>query len=94
MNPGRALRQEILSSVDQPGEADYPEVFLTSANGIVLGYRSGGILIWEEEGEVRKSLPGIDLEAAAGAWSALAENDLGTLEKLPWHPIGAPERES
>ncbi|MEX0332543.1 MAG: hypothetical protein AB3N64_14095 [Puniceicoccaceae bacterium] len=86
MEPGAVDRLDILTSVEEAVEADYPEVYLTSGKGIVLGYRRGGILLWEEEGQVLRTLGGISPAKAAEAWTLLAGGEVEALQALPWKP--------
>jgi hypothetical protein len=88
MNPGSHERLAVLQSVHEDPDADYPEAFLSGAGGIVLGYRAGGILSWEEEGEVRRFVKDITMEAAASAWTSLADGDTAALEQLDWTLAG------
>ena len=87
MNPGVAERKAVLESIEEAHEADYPEVYLTGKQGLVIGYRVGGYLFWEEAGEVMKTLSGVDLELAEQAWSWLAEDNLSELEALSWQEV-------
>ncbi|MEX0325358.1 MAG: hypothetical protein AB3N33_04645 [Puniceicoccaceae bacterium] len=89
MVPAAAERRRILDSVEDALEADYPEVYLTSSTGIVLGYRRGCILVWEEAGEVIRTLAGVPPDRAAEAWTFLAEGDLEALQALPWKTFDA-----
>jgi hypothetical protein len=91
MVPGPVDRREILLSVQQESDADYPEVYLNARNGIVIGYRAGGILLWEEAGRVTRTASGIDLNKAAEAWTWLVEGELSHLEALPWEVEERPE---
>lgn len=84
INPDEDARRAILESVGAETDADYPEVYLTSGDGVVLGYRTGGVLFQEEEGEIVRLIRGVDIGMAARAWSMLAAGDEEALEGLPW----------
>ncbi len=84
VDPPAGVRRQILASVDKEEEADYPEVFLTVPSMVVLAYRRGGYLLWENEGEVVRSMAGVGLDRAEEAWSLAVEGNLDALEALPW----------
>ena len=88
MAPGPVERRAILASVEEAEGMDYPEVYLTSATGVVLGYRAGGILVWEEGGEVRMTMAGVAPNQAAEAWTLLAGGEWEALKALPWRIEG------
>ena len=87
MVPGPVERRRILATVEEAEGEDYPEVYLTSSTGIVLGYRRGGILTWEEGGEVLRTMAGIHPNQAAEAWTLLAGSNLEALRGLPWKAV-------
>ena len=87
MAPGSLERRKILQSVQDAADADYPEVYLNTRKGIVLGYRAGGILLWEQVGLVTRTASGIDLNKATEAWTWLVEGDMSALESLPWTEV-------
>ena len=87
MSPGPVERRDILASVADARDAAHPEVFLTTRDGTAMGYRSGGILTWEEQGRVRQTLKDVDLNRAAEVWSWLVKGDKGALASLPWESI-------
>jgi len=83
IEPDAEARSRILESVLHSA-ADYPEVYLTHQRGVVLGYRSGGYLIREEDGEVIGVLSPASIETATQAWTSLATSDFDSLDSLPW----------
>ena len=87
VNPGPRERRQVLESVLEDPDADYPEVFLTMEGGDVLAYRSGGVLVWERDGEVIATLAGMDLAAACAAWDWLVAGELDKLRSLPWRMV-------
>ena len=87
MAPGAVERRDILASVEAAAGVDYPEVYLSANPGLVLGYRHGGILVWEEDGEVRRTMAGISINQAAEAWTLLATGQLEALQALPWEAV-------
>ena len=84
INPDEDARRAILESVLAGPDADYPEVYLTSADGVVLGYRAGGMLFQEEDGDIIRLIRGVDAGLAARAWTWLAAGNGEALEGLPW----------
>ena len=84
VDPPAGVRRQILASVQGEEEADYPEVFLTVPATIVLAYRRGGYLLWEDEGEVIRSMANVGLDRAEEAWNMALEGDLERLQALPW----------
>jgi hypothetical protein len=89
MSPGVVERREILASVEGARDLAHPEVFLTSRDGIAIGYRTGGILTWEEQGSVRQTLRDVDLNRAAEVWTWLASGDTTALQSLPWEAVAS-----
>ncbi|MEX0323850.1 MAG: hypothetical protein AB3N63_16945 [Puniceicoccaceae bacterium] len=87
MNPDPSQRRDVLKSLEDGIDADYPEVFLNIDSGIVLGYRSGGFLAWEEEGEVTRYLEGISVEMAEQIWNWLIDDNQSGMESLDWQDI-------
>ena len=87
INPTKARRREILQSVLEDCDADYPEVYLTIRNGPVIGYRQDGCLLWEEAGVVVRILPRVDLKEAQQAWSRAITGNWPALEALPWRDM-------
>jgi hypothetical protein len=88
INPPEEERRAILRSVLDDPDADYPEVYLTTDDGDVIGYRSGGVLFQEEDGEIVRIIPDVDLDTAARAWDCLAGGNADGLDSLPWQPAG------
>ncbi|NDV61412.1 hypothetical protein G0Q06_03005 [Puniceicoccales bacterium CK1056] len=84
INPEREDRRHILESVLQDPDADYPEVYLTTDVGIVIGYRTGGVLFQEEDGEITRLIADCSLDAAEKVWTALATGREEALDELPW----------
>lgn len=89
INPGESERRAVLQSVLEEPEADYPEVYLTVRDGPVIGYRPGGTLFMEEDGEIVRIIRGADLDAACRVWNLLVAGDNDALEALPWEPFDA-----
>lgn len=87
INPDREDRRRILESVLEDPEADYPEVYLTTEAGTVIGFRTSGVLFQEEEGEITRILPNCSIEAAEKVWTALTSGREEALDELPWHYI-------
>ena len=87
VNPGPRERGQVLESVLDDSGMDYPEVYLTVEGGDVLGYRSGGVLVWEQEGEVIATLAGVDVAAAREAWDWLVAGERDKLRGLPWRMV-------
>lgn len=84
VDPGEAQRRRILETVEEDADADYPEVYLTFADGLVLGYRQGGYLSWEESGELVRVAGPVNLQTAIKAWNYAVCGDLASLRALPW----------
>ena len=84
VDPERADRREVLDSVREDPESAFPEVYLTLSDGRVLGYRAGGTLFEEEEGEVIRMVRDVDVESAENAWEAFINGDHDKLDALPW----------
>lgn len=89
VNPDIDQRREVLMSLEDGIDADYPEVYLNLESGIVLGYRSGGFMAWEEGGEVTRYLRGVDLAKAEQVWNWLLDGNHKEIESLPWQQIGS-----
>lgn len=89
LNPTEAQLRAVLQSVMDDPEADYPEVYLTTAAGEVMGFGAHGLLFQEEDGEIVRVIRGVGLEDALHAWQALAGGQLETLEALPWKRVDA-----
>ncbi len=87
VNPDPAQRREVLESLEDAINAEYPEVFLNLDSGIVLGYRSGGYMAWEEDGEVLRYLEGVDLDRAEQIWNWLLDNNQRAIDALTWQAI-------
>ena len=84
INPSREDRRRILESVQKDPDADYPEVYLTTEDGTVIGYRTGGVLFQEEDGEISRIITDASVDAAEKVWTALATGREDALEDLPW----------
>lgn len=87
IDPPVGERRRILRSTQEETDSEYPEVFLTTGDGTVLGYGSSGMLFQEEAGEIIRVAPGVDPELAEQAWNFLIEGDLASLEALPWQLV-------
>lgn len=87
VNPNSSQRREVLQSLEDGIDADYPEVFLNLDSGVVLGYRSGGFLAWEEDGEVTRYLQAVSPEKAEQIWDWLVSGELEEIEALQWQEI-------
>jgi hypothetical protein len=86
INPPEEERRAILRSVLDDEDADYPEVYLTTDDGDVIGYRAGEVLFQEEDGEIIRMIREADVDLAARAWSWLAAGNTDGLDSLPWQP--------
>lgn len=82
--PDAEARREVIEMVAGATEADYPEVYLTLDDGRVLGYRLGGVLFQEEDGDVTRFVRNASPETVAQAWTWLIEGSGEALESLPW----------
>ena len=82
--PDAEARREVIEMAVRAEEADYPEVYLTLDDGRVLGYRLGGTLFQEEEGEMTRFVRKVSPEMVAQAWTWLIEGQDEALENLPW----------
>ena len=87
IDPAEAERLRILESVEMDADADFPEVFLAVQGGLVIGYRQGGYLSWEEEGELLRVAGPVDLPAAILAWNWAISGDMKSLLSLSWREI-------
>lgn len=88
INPSEEERRGILRSVLDDPDADYPEVYLTTDDGEVIGYRSGSVLFQEEDGEIVRVIRDADIDTAARAWTMLAAGNAEALDSLPWQAAG------
>lgn len=84
INPEREDRRQLLESVLKEPDADYPEVYLTTDEGTVIGYRTGGVLFQEEDGEITRFIADCSVELADKVWTALATGREEALDDLPW----------
>jgi hypothetical protein len=87
INPSREDRLQILKSVAEEPDSDYPEVYLTTNEGTVIGYRTGGVLFQEEDGEIVRIITDASVDAAEKVWTALATGREEALDELPWDYI-------
>ena len=84
VNPDPVARREVLRSVAGQESADFPEVYLSVDKGPVLGYRAGGILVWEEGGEVRRLLREVDVATATNIWDRAINDPSDAMPDLDW----------
>lgn len=84
INPSKEERRRVLESVIEDPDADYPEVYLTTDDGTVLGYRTGGVIFEEEDGEIVRLMADVSVDAAEKVWTALVTGRRDALEDLPW----------
>lgn len=89
INPTLEEQRAVLRTVLDDPDADYPEVYLTTDNGDVIGYRSGGVLFQEEDGEIARVIPDVDIDTAAKAWAWLSRGNFDELDTLPWQSAEA-----
>ncbi len=88
VEPTADQRRMVLQSVlDEADQADFPEAYLSGANGIVIGYRCDGCLLWEESGTITRYLPGVDVDGAMSAWNLLVERNWNQLDSMDWKSI-------
>ncbi|MFO7725976.1 MAG: hypothetical protein R6V45_10540 [Oceanipulchritudo sp.] len=82
--PDAKARRDVIDTVAEAADADYPEVYLTLDDGRVLGYRLGGTLFQEEDGEVTRIVPNASPETVAQAWTWFVDGCEDALEGLSW----------
>ena len=78
INPDAAVRRRVLASVED-SDADYPEVYLSCGGGLSIGYRAGGWMTWEQDGEVVKTQSGVSLGKAGQIWNEAAKGGVGPI---------------
>lgn len=90
VDPDADQRLDVLEASEESMGEDYPDVYVTVV-GVqpVLGYRKGGYLLWEEDGEVTRYLSHVDTGEASRIWSLLVNGELAALKELPWQMTGS-----
>jgi hypothetical protein len=92
LDPSAPERRRLLESVIRPGpDVDYPDVYLSHAEGMTLIYREGGIMVCESPEGFLDLLREVGLEEAGRIWDLLVNEDWLALRQLRWERVEVEE---
>lgn len=87
INPSTPRLKEIIKSVQQADEADYPDVSLIHDSGWTLTYSASKVLLWENldrPGKRQRFLRDMEPDRVLELWCKLAEGKIEEIEKQGW----------
>jgi hypothetical protein len=76
----------VLAELDEPEDAEHPDVSLTLAGGWTLSAYPAGRLIWEnvEQNGPPRHMIDVPRERVKGLWLVLAAGHVTSIEAEPW----------